>query len=182
MSRQHCPVCAEEVVSPVGRADAEFLAIEEYPHMIFNPPLQGNDIPPSKIFRREVAKAGLNIAQFRIVSVYPHVLDGEDMDERCWKVGNEMFLEELYKFGKINNDDVRDWRGILVFGSTLCSQFTGDNYKLDGVVGLTGVPHYLQTNAPVMFLPSIKTVYSQGAGELQLGLKRFADLVGVEDE
>lgn len=165
---KRCPACGNEVVSAMGRADSDFLAIEEYPHMIFNPPLQGNDIPPSKIFRKELAKAGFNIHQFRIISVYPHLLGENEMDERCWSAGMNVLV----------SGELPPYKGILVFGNALCSELSA--YKLDEVMGLTGISHRLTTDAPVMFLPSIKTVYSQGAGELQLGLKRFAKLVGVK--
>lgn len=169
MTNQCCPSCGNEVIPNVGSQDCDYLIIEEFPELILPTPAmvskyQHDEWTPKKILINELSKVNMVVQQFRIVSVYPHeCMDGMPT-ENCYNWGMEQAIGECV--GK---------KGIVVMGTNLCKFFTG--YELKQVQGLSGVPsQYLPDNdIPRVFLPTLRSIYSTGAGEMHIGLQRFAN-------
>ena len=173
---QYCPVCGEEVINPVGSNDCDYLIIEEFSELVLPPPAitsrwQKNDWTPRKILVNELAKVGMVLQQFRIVSVYPHLTpESGQPNEDCYATGLSFAMDEIHN--KL---------GIIILGTNLCKEFTG--YELKQVCGLSNVPYLLGHDTgdmPRVFLPTIRSIYSTGSGEFRIGLQRFVKQLGVE--
>lgn len=174
MNNQFCPACAEEVINPAGSTDCDYIIIEEFPELCFPTPamlsrFSRDEWTPKKILSNELAKIGMVPQQFRIVPAYPHPSSGEQ-DENCYKFGLSCVGHEM-----------ENKKGIIILGSNLCKEMSG--YDLKKVQGLSGVDFLLGYDVgdmPRVFLSSVRTIYSVGAGEFRLGLQRFANQIGVE--
>lgn len=175
MTQQYCPACGEEVVMSSGSQDCDYLIVEEFPELCLPTPAmvskwQKEEWTPKKILSSELAKVDMVIQQFRIVSAYPHLppANGQPL-ENCYNFGLEQVMGEC--FGK---------KGVIVLGGNLCKTFTG--YELKQVQGLSNVPsQYLPDgDIPRVFLPTIRSIYSTGAGEFSLGLQRFVQQLGEQ--
>lgn len=168
----YCPACAEEVINPAGSTDCDFIIVEEFPELCLPTPAMGynnawkrEEWTPKKILANELTKIGMVPQQFRIVSVFPHLPPANGMpDENCYNAGLSQAVNEIN--GK---------RGVIVLGSNLCKEFTC--YDLKKVQGLSGVEsQYIPDgDVPRVFLSSVRTIYSVGAGKFRLGLQRFAN-------
>lgn len=171
----YCPACGNEVVPNLNSPDCDFLLIEEFPELILPAPAmvskyQKDEFTPKKILVSELAKVGMVLQQFHVVSVYPHLPPEDGMPlENCYNWGLEQAIAGAY--GK---------KGVIVLGGNLCKTFT--EYELKPVQGLSGVHSQYLPDEDVarVFLPTIRTVYSVGAGEIAIGLQRFAQQVGAE--
>jgi len=165
---QYCPACGEEAILPTGSNDCDYLIIEEFPELVIPTPAVGSrwqkdEWTPKKILVNELVKVGMVWQQFRIVSVYPHLppSDGQPL-ENCYNFGMEQSISEC-----------AEKKGVIVLGGNLCKYFTG--YELKQVQGLSGVnSKYIPSDEIRMFLPTIRSIYSTGAGEVGIGLSRFA--------
>lgn len=174
---RYCPVCTEEVTNSSGNSDCDYLIIEEFPELVLPPPSangwqrQKEEWTPRKILVNELAKIGLVIQQFYILSAFPHHQPNNGTpNEQCYDLGLEQVRSAM-----------EGRRGIIILGGNLCKQMTG--YELKQVQGLSGVDFLLGWDAgdmPRVFLPTIRSIFSTGAGEFGLGLKRFANQIGVE--
>jgi hypothetical protein len=176
----YCPACAEEVVPNSGSQECEYAIVEEFPELVL-PTLSmrytsglfsKDEWTPKKMLGNELAKVGMVIQQFRIISVYPHLPPDSGIPiENCYKSGFNRMLNELE--GK---------KGVIILGGNLCKAFTGHDLKQ--VQGLSKVDFLMGCDVgdmPRVFLSTIRTLYSGGAGEFTLGLKRWASLqLGAE--
>lgn len=176
---QVCPVCANDIISPVGSSECEYLIIEEFPELTLPTPgmstvskWKKDEWTPKKIMDNELQKVGMSIRQFRIVSVYMHDDGSVTPNGQCYDFGLEYAVSECY--GR---------KGVIILGHNLCKAFTG--YELKQVQGLSEVKSlYISDrirggfDAPRVFLPTIRSIYSVGAGEFGLGLQRFANQLG----
>jgi hypothetical protein len=177
MTAQYCPSCLEEVVPNSGSQECEYAIVEEFPELVLpTPAMQSkwmkDEWSPKKILGNELAKVGMVIQQFRIISVYPHLPPDSGIPiENCYRSGFDRMLNELE--GK---------RGVIILGGNLCNAFTGHDLKQ--VQGLSRVDFLMGCDVgdmPRVFLSTIRTLYSSGAGEFTLGLKRWASLqLGAE--
>ena len=169
---RYCPVCAEEAVSPLGSTDNDYLIIEEFPYAMLTPKrtsFNRNEIFPQSILQLELDKVGMLLGKFRFVSVFPHFShENGDPNANCYASGLARAVDEIN--GK---------KGVIILGANLCKEFTG--YELKKVCGLSYVDtkYMPDGDVPRVFLPSIDTIYSTGAGEFGLGLMRFAKQIGV---
>ena len=176
MTNQYCPACGEEVIPPLHSPDCEYLIIEEFPEIILPTPAmvskwQKDEWTPKKILVNELAKIHMVLQQFHVVSVYPHLPpeDGMPLDN-CYAFGMEQVRLQM-----------ENRKGIIILGGNLCKGMSG--YELKQVQGLSGVDFLFDSdvgNIPRVFLPNIRTIYATGAGEVSLGLKRFANQIGEE--
>lgn len=173
---QYCPSCGEEVVEGLGNPTNDFLIIEELPDLCLpeRPKSQfmrqKDEWTSKKVLNAELGKIGMDIRQFRIVSVYPHLPPESGIPvENCYNFGLGQVRLEME--GK---------QGIIIIGGNLCKEMSG--FELKQVQGLTGVDFLLGYDAgdmPRAFLPNIRSIYTQGAGEFRIGLNRFAKMIGV---
>jgi hypothetical protein len=175
----YCPACAEEVVPNSGSQECDYAIVEEFPELVL-PTLSmrytsglfsKDEWTPKKMLGNELAKVGMVIQQFRIISVYPHLPPDSGIPiENCYESGFARMVEEI-----------QTKKGVIILGGNLCKKFTG--WELKQVQGLSGVEsQYLPDgDIPRVFLSTIRTLYSSGAGEFTLGLKRWASLqLGAE--
>ena len=171
-----CPACGEEVVPNSGSEECDYAIVEEFPELVLpTPSMQSkwskDEFTPKKILSNELAKIGMVIQQFRIITVYPHLPPESGLPlENCYSSGMSRCLSELE--GK---------KGVIFLGGNLCKYFT--NYELKQVQGISGVDFLAGCDVgdmPRVFLPTIRTLYSS-SGEFTLGLKRWASLqLGAE--
>jgi len=172
---QNCPACGNPVVQGSGNLNCDFLIIEEFPELCLpEPPKTGwmksrEDWTSRKILIAELAKVGMVIQQFRIVSVYPHTVDADKkkrvLDPNCQQFGLEQVVSEIL-----------DRKGVIIFGKELCKEFTG--YTLKQVQGLSGVnSQYIPDgDVPRFFAEPLRTILNPknpGVGEFRIGLERF---------
>ena len=168
----YCPACAEEVVPNSGSEECDYAIVEEFPELVLPAPsmlsrFQKDEWSPKKMMVNELAKVGMVIQQFRIITVYPHLPpeSGQPI-ENCYESGFARMLGEI-----------QTKKGIIVLGGNLCKKMTG--YELKQVQGLSGV-HAVYDIPATVYLPTIRTLYST-SGEFTLGLKRFvSNLLGEE--
>ena len=169
MMAQYCPSCGDEVVLSSGNPSCDYLIIEEFPELILPAPsmsyqnrYQKEEWTPKKILANELAKVGMNVQQFYMLSVYPHSDNSPTPNETCYDWGIEQVIERI-----------PEYRGIIILGGNLCKFFT--DYELKQVQGLSSVSsQYLPDgDIPRVFLPTLRSIYSTGAGEFRLGLERF---------
>jgi len=174
----YCPACAEEVIESLNSQDCEYLIIEEFPEIILPTPAMvskyhKDEWTPKKILVNELAKIHMVLQQFHVVSVYPHLPPEDGMP-----------LDNCYAFGLGQvRLQMENRKGIIILGGNLCKEMSG--YELKQVQGLSGVDFLLGYDAgdmPRVFLPNIRTIYATGAGEVSLGLKRFADSIQQGEE
>jgi hypothetical protein len=168
---KYCPACMEEVVLNTGSEECEYAIVEEFPELVLpTPSMQSkwskDEFTPKKILINELAKVGMVIQQFRIITVYPHLPPESGIPiENCYDSGFGRMLSEI-----------QNKKGVIILGGNLCKKFTG--WELKHVQGLSEVhSDYLpdiDRNIPRVFLSTIRTLYSVGSGEMSLGLKRFA--------
>ena len=172
----YCPACGDEVIPNSGSEECDYAIVEEFPELIIPTPAmlskyQREEWSVKKILMNELDKIGMVIQQFRIISVYPHLPpETGQPNENCYDAGFGRMLEEI-----------QTKKGIIILGGNLCKSMTG--YDLKQVQGLSGVEsQYLpDTDVPRVFLPTIRTLFSTGSGEMRLGLKRWMSLqLGAE--
>ena len=168
---KYCPSCVEEVVPNSGSEECDYAIVEEFPELVLPTPAMlskwsKDEWTPKKMLGNELAKVGMVIQQFRIITVYPHLPpETGQPNENCYDAGFGRMLEEI-----------QTKKGVIILGGNLCKSMTG--YDLKQVQGLSSVEsQYLPDgDIPRVFLPTIRTLYSQGAGEFTLGLKRWMSL------
>lgn len=169
-----CPVCAEEVIPNSGSQECNYAIVEEFPELVLPTPAMlskwsKDEWTPKKIMMNELDKVDMVIQQFRVITVYPHLPPESGMpDANCYESGFARMVEEVY--GK---------KGVIILGGNLCKRFTG--YELKQVQGLSGV-HAVYDIPATFYLPTIRTLYSSGAGEFTLGLKRFVSQLEKPNE
>ena len=158
MRNQTCPICNADCISPSGHSD--LLIIAESPTKI--------DIKMGRLFstssmfttagfvmRKELARVGLDLSQFRVSSLWIHE---PNKNEECFRVGYDAVLEEAK--GK---------KFILLVGAEVVETFTG--YKVSDVSGL-------QIDSPVLSAPIIYAMVNpsmalaRSVGEVRLGIEK----------
>jgi hypothetical protein len=173
----YCPSCGEEVVPSLNSTECDYLIIEEFPELVLPAPAMmskwhKDEWSTKKILVNELDKVGMVLQQFHVVSVYPHLPPDNGMpNDNCYAFG----LEQATNIGICK-------KGVIVLGGNLCKTFT--RYEIKQVQGLSDVPStYLSDriqggfNCPRVFLPTLRTIYSTGAGEFSIGLQRFAQSI-----
>jgi hypothetical protein len=180
----YCPSCGDEVVPSLHSESCDYLIIEEFPELVLPAPAmmgkwQKDEFTPKKILVNELDKIGMVLQQFHVISVYPHLPPQDGIpNENCYTFG----LEQATSLINLK-------KGIIILGGNLCKTFTG--YDLKQVQGLSGVPsNYLSIRlnggflgyGELMFLPTLRAIYSTGAGEFSIGLQRFAKSVQQGEE
>ena len=169
---QYCPSCVEEVVPNSGSEECDYAIVEEFPELVLPTPAMlskwsKDEWTPKKILMNELDKIGMVIQQFRIITVYPHLPpETGQPNENCYDAGFGRMLEEI-----------QTKKGVIILGGNLCKSMTG--YDLKQVQGLSRVDFLMGCDVgdmPRVFLPTIRTLYSSGAGEFTLGLRRWAQL------
>jgi hypothetical protein len=174
---QYCPACAEEVVLNTGSEECDYAIVEEFPELVLpTPSMQSkwakDEWTPKKILMNELAKIGMVIQQFRVITVYPHLPPESGIPiENCYDSGFGRMLEE-----------VQAKKGVIILGGNLCKKFTG--WELKQVQGLSRVDNqYLpDSDIPRVFLSTIRTLYSVGCGEFNLGITRWSSQLGASNE
>lgn len=176
MTNPACPACGEQVVNSLNSDDCDFLLIEEFPELVLPAPSmtsrwQKDEWTTKKILVNELAKVGMVLAQFQVISVFPHHDDNPCPPDNCYQFGLEQ-----------TRNAMENKKGVIILGGNLCKEMTG--YELKQVQGLSGVDFLLGYDAgdmPRVFLPTLRTIYSTGAGEFAIGLQRFAKMVGANE-
>lgn len=157
---KYCPVCATKVVPYFGNSDV--LVVGEFPgkaELEKGRPFSTHHmyITAGQVFRKELAKVGVDLNSLRCGNLWLHEPNGND---DCFKVGYDVVLEEAK--GK---------KAILLVGSDTVETFTG--YKVSDVCGLQVDSAIL--SAPIIYAmvnPAI-CLHGRGVGEVRLAIKKF---------
>lgn len=165
---QHCPSCAGKICSPSGHSD--ILLLGEFPgraEMERGRPFSTHHMytTAGAVLRRELARVGLDINQFRVSNLWLH--EPND-NENCKQIGYEQAL-----------DEAKGKNAILLIGSDVVSTFT--QYKVMDVSGLQVDSSIL--SAPIIYAmvnPALALQPGKGIGEVRNGIEKFAKR--LEDE
>lgn len=168
MIHQLCPACGELAVSSMGVSDKLLIVLEKPTERDeeMGLPLSINKqyITAGQVFRTEFTLAGLNVAEFRVTNYWLHAPNGED---DCLKAAFENVIEEAK--GK---------QAVLLVGEEVVAKFTN---------GMTAADtNGLQIDSPFLFNPIIYSlinptgIFSGGVGELQFGIREFAERLKAE--
>lgn len=161
MRNQLCPICESPCVSPSGHSET-LLIVGEFPgkaEIENNRPFSTHSmyITAGKVFRKELARVGLDLSQFRVMNLWMHE---PNKNEECYKLGYSAVL-----------DEAKNKKAILLVGSEVCEAFT--KYKVGDVAGL-------QVDSPILSCPIIYAmpnpamVFHKGIGEIRLSIEKFA--------
>jgi len=168
MRNKFCNICGADCCSPSGHSQS-LLIIGEFPsheEIRQNRPFatSSNFISAGTVFRKELARVGLDFSQFRICNLWFHI---PNKNELCYKLGFESVLEESK--GK---------DAILLVGSEVVEAFT--KYKVSDVSGLEvdspilSAPHIFAMSNPAM-------VFHKGIGEIRLAITKWNALLEREN-
>lgn len=165
--KQHCPVCASECVSPSG-SSKDFLIVGEFPgreEILQGRPFATNPnfMTAGRILRKELERCGMALNDFRIMNLWMHE---PSKDERCFKVGYDMVL-----------DEAKGKKAILLVGSEVVEIFTG--YKVSDVTGLQVDSNVL--SAPIIYA-SVNPALAEhrGLGEVRNAIEKFVAILNKE--
>lgn len=159
-----CPSCASRCVKPSGSKESEILIIGERPGeeeikqgkpFATNP----NFVNAGKVFRRELARVGLDLMKFRVTNLLLHEPNN---NENCVKVGYDLALEEA-----------KDKKAILLVGSDVVEAFT--QYKVSDVSGLQVDSAIL--SCPIIYAsvnPALALQPGRGIGEVRHAVQKWA--------
>lgn len=168
MNRFVCPSCGSPSVRASGSTQSKVLILGEFPgraeiekgvpfavHHLFT--------TAGKVFRKELERVGLSLAQFRVTNLWLHE---PNKNENCYQVGYDWAL-----------DEAKGKQVILLVGSEVVEAFT--KYKVSDVAGL-------QVDSPVLSAPHIMAmhnpaiVFHKSIGEIRLTISKFNALLERE--
>jgi len=156
-----CPSCGEVGCPPSGHSK-DLLIIGEWPGRLEierGIPFATSPMfmTAGKIFRKELARVGLDFSQFRITNLWLHE---PNKNENCFKAGYNLVL-----------DEAKSKKAILLVGSEVVDTFT--EYKVSDVSGL-------QVESPILSAPIIYAMVNpalalhRSVGEVRLSIEKFA--------
>lgn len=153
-----CPACSEKAVGPSGSRSSPILIVGEFPgdlEMKAGKPFVGG---AGKVLRRELARNGLDLIQFRVCNLWLHP---PNKDENCYKAGFDNVL-----------DEAKGKEAILLLGSECADAFVG--LPISEITGL-------QVDSPMLSAPLVfavlqpASVFHGTLGEVRLGIKKFCE-------
>lgn len=166
----YCSACGESAFIGGKKPDSEILVVESTPNILRGIPTIASafDNPSEmEIFRNEIFRFGIHLQELEIISLYPHISESViDVENPC-VTAMKQYVEEL---------DLTRKKKIICFGDLASYVFA--NEKSSRICGIVNFPNKFKSQADIVFLPSLSTVYSSGIGEIRLGLKKLFS-VGV---
>lgn len=154
----YCPSCGEPAVPPRGNKESKVLLIGEFPgevEMDRGKPFAG---PAGGVLKSELFRCGVDFHNLRIMNLWLHA---QTADEKCFKAGYDLVLEEAK--GK---------DAILMVGSEVVSTFT--KYSVSDICGLlldkSDHPFSAKT---VMAMVNPAIVFHRGIGEVRMAIQKF---------
>ena len=160
MKNQICPSCQSTCISPSGHSN--LLIITESPTK--------TDIKMGRLFstssmfttagyvlRKELARVGLDLSQFTIVSLWQHE---PNKSEECFRLGYETVL-----------DNAKNKKAILLIGAEVVETFT--HYKVSDVSGLQ-VDSPILSASIIYALVNPSMALARSMGEVRLGIEKFS--------
>jgi hypothetical protein len=157
-----CPSCGNEATSPQGRKNAKYLLIFSKPYVTAAVRSYKDKVTGLDVLRKELAKVGLDLSEFRIAFLWMHEPGKND---NCYLAGRDTVLEEAK--GK---------EAVILVGSEASEEFCG--YGAGDVAGLQ--VDSVSFSAPIVFvLPKPEGVFVRGAGigELRLAVQKLGKLL-----
>ena len=159
-----CPACSEQGSAPKGNKNAKWLLVFAKPYPTMSG-WKGNKVTAMDVLRKEFAKVGLDLADFRTASLWLHE-PGKNDD--CYQAGRSVVL-----------DEARGREAVILVGSEPVEEFTG--LSASDTAGL-------QVDAPalsakiVFVLPKPEGVFVRGAGigELRLSCQKLGKVLNSE--
>ena len=166
--KQHCPVCLAQCVPAHGKS-TDILVVGEFPsheEVEQGIPFASNPrfMSAGKIFRKELERLGVSLNQMRVMNLWEHI---PNKDERCFKLGYDMVL-----------DEAKGKKAILLVGSDTVSTFT--NYKVSDVNGMQVDSNVL--SAPIIYaLVNPALAQHRALGEVRFGIEKFVKRIEQEN-
>lgn len=160
-----CPACGEEGVSPRGNKNSKYLLVFLKPAVAPAVRSYKDKVVGIDVLRKELAKVGLDLAEFRMAWLYLHEPGKND---NCYIAGRDIVLEEAK--GK---------RAVILVGAEATEEFCG--LSASDVYGLQVESPSL--SAPIVFvIPKPEGVFVKGAGmgELRLSIEKLGRLINDE--
>lgn len=153
-----CPSCGKDAVAPQGRKNAKYLLVFSKPYPMSAVRSYKDKVTGLDVLRKELAKVGLDLSEFRIAFLWMHEPSKND---NCYVAGREIIL-----------DEAKGKEAVILVGSEASEEFCG--YGAGDVAGLQVESAVL--SAPVVFvLPKPEAVFVRGAGigELRLSVQKL---------
>ena len=159
-----CPVCGEQGVAPKGSKNAKWLLVFAKPYPIATG-WKGKNLSAMDVLRKEFAKVGLDLADFRISSLNLHEPTKND---DCYQAGRSVVL-----------DEARGREAVILVGSEPVEEFTG--LSASDTAGLCVDAPALSAKI-VFVLPKPEGVFVRGAGigELRLSCQKLGKVLNNE--
>ena len=156
-----CPACGEQGVAPKGNKNSKWLLVFAKPYPIATG-WKGKNLSAMDVLRKEFAKVGLDLADFRTASLWLHE---PTKNEDCYQAGRSVVL-----------DEARGREAVILVGSEPVEEFTG--LSASDTAGL-------QVDAPalsakiVFVLPKPEGVFVRGSGigELRLSVEKLSKIL-----
>lgn len=160
--RPTCPICDSQTCPPMGHSD--LLIMGEFPS--YNEMQQGRPFALSQdrkfitagtVFRKELARMGLDFSNFRLMNLWKHE---PTKNKDCFQDGYNSVL-----------DEAKGKKAILLVGSEVVETFT--EYRVSDVSGL-------QVESAVLSCPIIYAMVNpalalhRSLGEVRHGVEKFA--------
>lgn len=157
-----CPACSEEGTPPRGSKNSKYLLVFNKPYITAAVRSYKDKLSGLDILRKELARVGLDIAEFRMCWLNLHE---PSKNENCYKVGRDIVL-----------DEAKGKQAVVLVGAEPVEEFTG--LSASDVYGLqVESPTF---SAPVVFvLPKPEGVFVKGAGigELRLSVEKLGKVL-----
>jgi hypothetical protein len=157
--KQYCPSCGDPICQSIGESD--LLIVGDSPSKIdmkhgrvfgLHPVM----MTPGKILMKELERAGMSLADFRLTNLWLHE---PTKNENCWQAGYDHVL-----------DEAKGKKAILLIGSDTVEAFTG--YKVSDVSGLQVDSSVL--SAPIIYA-SVNPALAmhRSLGEVRHAIEKF---------
>lgn len=160
-----CPACNEEGIAPRGRKDARYLLVFNKPYPVLSgvqSKYKKEQLSGLDVLRKELQKVGLDLSEFRIVSLWLHE-PSKNLD--CYKIGRDIVL-----------DEAKGKQAVILVGAEPVDEFCG--LSASDVYGLqVESPTF---SAPVVFVipkPEGVFVRGNGIGELRLSIEKLGRIL-----
>lgn len=158
-----CPICNTPLIEQSGPVFSEILIIGNYPtdkEIERLQPKERKSLEPfmgwtGKYFRQELAKAGLDYYQCRVITLWLH-------KPNKWEACLNFMMEQVIS-------EARDKKLILLCGAEIVSTFL--DHKVSEVCGLWMESKFF--SAPVMPMYNPAQLLHGGLGETRLTIKKF---------
>lgn len=156
-----CPSCSEEGVAPKGNKNAKYLLVFNKPYLTPAVRTRKDSVTGIDVLRKEFAKVGLDLAEFRIASLWLHEPTKND---NCYTAGRDLVLEEAK--GK---------QVVVLVGAEPVEEFT--QYSAADVYGLEVESASLSARVFVLPKPEGVFVRGSGIGELRLSVQKLGRML-----